>query len=421
MKRKIITYLLVVALPLASAAQSTDQPKRSIFPKIYSYHTDHGPVLDLSTLDNNSCTPIYGIDSTITAYMKQHHIVGASLAVMRNDSLLYVKGYGYADKEAGEKMQPWHRMRIASVSKLVTAVGIMKLVDQRRLELSDSVFAKGGALEFMVPPVHDPRIESITVEHLLRHQGGFTCKGGDPMFSVGAVDGDKACYKNLGEPLDFTPGTDQDYSNVGYYLLGKLISVITGYSYEEWTRKYVLSPMQCNDFSIGGNYLEDRQDREVKYYMYPGAPQEEDFHGGGVMCETCYGGNNVTGVQGAGAWISCASDLCRMVSGINIDSGIYDILTPDTIKTMTRETGEKDYAIGWLDTNSVGIWTRTGSFGGTTALVRYYSWDGDCWVLLTNTGTIHHARIVKYSSALIMELRSKYLNSFAHKDLFYER
>ena len=420
MKTRLFIYLLLL-FPLVVTAQSTEQPKRSIYPKIYNYHIDRGSILPLSTLDNSSCAPIYGIDSTITAYMKRHSIVGASLAVMRNDSLLYVRGYGFADKEAGEEMEPWHRMRVASVSKLVTAIGIMKLVEMGRLELSDSVFAKGGALEFMVPAVHDCRLESITVEHLLRHQAGFTCRGGDPMFSVGAIDGDEVCRKTLGRPLDFTPGTSQEYSNVGYFLLGKLISVITGFSYEDWTRRFIFAPMQCDDFSIGGNYLKDRQEREVRYYMYPGAAPVEDFHGGGVMCETCYGGNNVTGIQGAGAWVTSASDLCRMVAGINIESGIYDILSADVIKIMTRETDEETYSVGWLDTNKVGIWTRTGSFGGTTALVKYYSWDGDCWVLLTNTGTIHHAKIAKYSSKLIMELRSRYLNSFAKKDLFYER
>ncbi len=421
MRKGLLISLLLIALPIVATGQNAEHPKRSIYPKIYSYHVDRGPVLDLSTLKNSSCSPIHGIDSTITAYMQRHHIVGASLAVMRNDSLLYVKGYGFADREAGERMEPWHRMRVASVSKLVTAVGIMKLVEQRRIELSDSVFAKGGVLEYMVPPVHDRRLESITVEHMLRHQGGFTCKGGDPMFKVGAVDEEEVCCKVLGMPLDFTPGTDQDYSNVGYYLLGRIISTVTGHSYEEWTRRYVLSPLQCNDFSMGGNYLRDRQDREVRYYMFPGAKMEEDFHGGGVMCETCYGGNNVKGLEGAGGWITCAADLCRLVAGINIESGIYDLLTTESVQTMTRETDEKEFSLGWLDTNRVGIWTRTGSFGGTTALIKYYSWDGDCWVLLTNTSTRHYAKISKFSSELIMELRSKYLNSFAHKDLFYER
>lgn len=416
-----ISILAALALCLSAHAQDSTATAPIRYPRVYDYHTDRGPTKDLKALDNTSCAPIHGIDSTVTAYMNLHGIVGASIAVMRNDSLLYVRGYGWADKEAGQKMEPWHRMRIASVSKLVTAIGIMKMEEMGLLSLQDKPLAEGGVLHYLVPTHHDARLDSVTVEHLLRHQAGFTTErgDGDPMFHVGMTDGDEACRTDLGKPLLYSPGTDQEYSNVGYYLLGVMIRRISGQSYGTWMKENVLNPMQCYNFDIAGNYCADRKEREVHYYMHPGAKTDEDFHGDGTPCEACYGGNNVTGVEGAGAWMSTAPELCRMVAGINIESGIYDLLDRRSVEEMTRYISKEIFSLGWLDTNEEGIWTRTGSFGGTTAMVKYFSADGDCWVLLTNTSTCFGSKVAKYSSALIEELRGKYLGNLGKEDLFY--
>ena len=67
------------------------------------------------------------LDKKILNYMKKWDIRGASLAIMRNDSLVYAKGYGWADEELGIPMEPGHILRMASVSKLITATGIMVL------------------------------------------------------------------------------------------------------------------------------------------------------------------------------------------------------------------------------------------------------------------------------------------------------
>lgn len=376
---------------------------------------------DLKTLDNGSCVPVQGVDSTVNAFMREFGIKGASLAVMHNDSLIYVKGYGHADTTLKIRMEPWHRMRVASVSKLITAIGIMKLQEMGMLSLSDKVFGEDGALRYLVPETHDKRLVDITVEHLLRHQAGFTTERGtgDPMFRVGMIDGEAACREDLALPLLYSPGTDQEYSNVGYYLLGALIRKVTGTDYEKWMQENVFIPMECYDFEIAGNYMYERKNREVLYYMHKEAKPDTDFHGNGVCCESCYGGNNVTGVEGAGGWMAIAPELCRMVAGIDGNDGIEDILSQESIGEMTRFISKESFGIGWVDTNQDGVWTRTGSFGGTTAMIKYFSADGDCWVLITNTSTKFGSGFAKKTSKLIEELRDKYSDNFKKVNLFF--
>lgn len=376
---------------------------------------------DLSVLDNGSCPEIPRIDSQVKSYMLKYGITGAQLAVMRHDSLLYVKGYGWADKEAEIQMQPNMTMRIASVSKLVTAIGIMILVEDGKLKLEDKVFGPEGILdgESCCSVLRDPMAKRITVEHLLRHQAGFSSKNGDPMFKTGITSGEQAIEWTLRRRLAFMPGTSQMYSNVGYYLLSLIIEKITGQDYEQWMRENVLKPMNCVNFHIAGNCLEDRKENEVCYYMHQGAEFKSEFHGNGNMVPGCYGANNISGLKGAGAWATTAAELCRMIAGIDKHWGIRDILNPESIDRMTEYFDEATFPLGWNDCNQAGVWTRTGSFGGTTAIIRYYSTDGDCWVLLTNTSTFMGPHISKRSSALINRLRQLFERENRTKDLFY--
>lgn len=380
-----------------------------------------GPTRDLSVLSNDSCPAVEEIDREVERYMKKYGFTGAQLAVMKNNALVYVKGYGWADLQAQEAMEAWHRLRVASVSKLVTAVGIMRMQEMGMLELSDRVFGPDGILDDrdIACLIRDKRMYGITVEHLLRHQAGFTARRGDPMFSTGCTDGMTAVRRTLGRPLAFAPGESQEYSNVGYYLLSLIIEKLGGDSYERWMKRNVLVPMHCYNFDIAGNYLSERLPREVHYYMHEGSQPKRDFHNDGSMAEGCYGANNVTGLSGAGAWIASAAELCRFVAGIDLDWGILNFLSDGSIARMTEYFDEHTFSLGWNDTNPCGVWTRTGSFGGTTAIVRNYCEDSECWVLVTNTSTYLGPRIASRSSALIDNLRN-FSDKLPSKNLFYK-
>lgn len=87
------------------------------------------------------------LDATIERFMNQWEIKGASLAIMKDGKLIYSKGYGYADEESQTKVDVSHIFRIASISKLITATGIMKLVESDKLSLEDKVFGENRNIE----------------------------------------------------------------------------------------------------------------------------------------------------------------------------------------------------------------------------------------------------------------------------------
>jgi N-acyl-D-amino-acid deacylase len=79
------------------------------------------------------------LDEWVRTFLAEHKIPGASLAVAREGKVVYSRGFGYADRDAKSPVEPDALFRIASVSKPVTAVAIMKLVQQNRLRLEDKV------------------------------------------------------------------------------------------------------------------------------------------------------------------------------------------------------------------------------------------------------------------------------------------
>lgn len=375
------------------------------------------------------CKELEPMDSIVRKYLRRWEINGAQLAISRNDSLLYAKGYGYADKERDIEMEPSNILRIASVSKLVTAVGIMKLREMKALKLSDHVFGPNGILNdtAYTNVIKDKRYFNITVDHLLRHKAGFTNYAGDPMFSTRYImmqnrlttppDHPTLLKIILKRRLGYEPGAGQRYCNIGYMLLSMIIEKKSGMDYETFMRKYVLEPAGCFDFHIAGNYYSDRRPNEVKYYMHEGSLPVYEYNNSGRMVAKCYGENDIPRLAGAGAWCASAAELCRLIAAIDLVPAKPDILSRESVQLMTREMPNYGFSIGWNFTPNGKPWTRTGSLSGTSALVIKYP-DNECWVLITNTSTWKGHDFSKDTIALFKKLREKYGSKMPRRDLF---
>ena len=113
------------------------------------------------------------IDSKVESFIKLWKIQGASMAVTKDEHLVYAKGFGTANSETGEDVKPGHLFRIASVSKLITAVAVMKLYEEGKLDLEEKVFGPLGILNDSVfLSYQDERIEEISISDLLNHTAG---------------------------------------------------------------------------------------------------------------------------------------------------------------------------------------------------------------------------------------------------------
>ena len=382
---------------------------------------------DTLTNEMSDIPELEGLDRKIRAYLRKWHMKGASLAITRGDSLVYAKGYGWADQENGIEMSPRHILRMASVSKLITAAGIMVLHDRGDLNIQDTVFGPSGILNDSIfkSLIRDRNYHKITVEHLMRHQGGFRR---DPLFSSRDVKhqlrldhapGVEDFYKVvLNRRLKFAPGSWQSYSNFGYLLLSQIIEKVSGMPYEDFIINEVLRPAGCYDMHIAGTYYEDRRDNEVRYYTHEGDGKYiEEYTDSGIMVERCYGGNNIPLLSGAGAWCGSPAEIARFVASIDGRPEVPDIITPESVELMTVYYDKDTFSLGWNDTHPAKGWSRSGTLSGTTALVKLFP-DGECWIFISNTSTWKGPRQAKYTDALFRQCRELFSDKLPCRTLF---
>lgn len=381
------------------------------------------------TNELSDCPELMGMDRQIERFMGKWSIRGLSLAVTRNDSLLYAKGYGMADVEAGREMTPQNIMRLASASKLVTAIAIMRLVEEGRLRLDSKVFGPEGILNdtAYTSAIKDNRLFDITVDHLLQHKAGFGMGAGDPMFNTkdiiaakhlpGPPTNEELTEIVLGRKIAFTPGQGFRYSNFGYMLLSLVIERVTGESYWDYVTEDVLHPAGCYRFRPATNYYADRGEDEVRYYG-PDTVSVEEWNGSGRMVERVYGGSNVNGLLGAGGWCASASDLARLVAATDKYPHVSNIISNESIDSLTAFDKDNDHiSRGWSEIDENGKWRRTGTLSSTHTLIERFP-NGECWVMITNSGVWTGHNFSRSMTQLVSDLRARYGSSFPRRDLW---
>ena len=339
---------------------------------------------------------IQPIDSMVGRVMRSLRLVGATVAIVKDERLVYAQGYGYADLEAKEPVTPESKFRIGSISKLVTAVAVMKLVEDGEISLDDYVFGDRGILKGGVyDKVKNRNVYNIKVKHLLNHTAGWSLiTYGDPMFiphkihkmddASYPIDFDEVIEFVIERHLPYRPGTRYNYSNFGYCLLGRVIEEVTGDDYEDWVQDNVLEPNGIEGMSIAGNLLDDRQRGEVKYYDKSADNEQLSFDGSGEMVYKPYGADDIEMLGPAGGWLATATDLMRLTVMIDGYSKRYpDMLSKVRIDQMVKGVGGVNRPLGWRTTKGE-HWWRTGTLSGTSALLTR-DVNGYSWVIIANT------------------------------------
>lgn len=296
-------------------------------------------------------------------------VPGLSIAIAKDGRLVYAQAFGTADRSTGEPLLTRHRFRVASVSKPITAVAIMLLVENGELDLDDTVFGDTGILgdDYGTKPYSDD-LRAISVRHLLEHTAGWTS---DPMYERIELDVDEIVTVGLDDyPLENTPpGRVHTYSNFGYCVLGRVIERISGRSYESFVQDNVFEPLGVTGMTIAGDTLDERQTDEAVYdgsgfggdpYAMPVARMDSD-----------------------GGWVASPTDLVRFVLGVDRLGPTPDILADATIAEMiTPSAANPGYAKGWIVDSPDTYW-HLGSFAGTESiLVRTI--DGFCFAAIVN-------------------------------------
>lgn len=312
--------------------------------------------LDDIPVSGTEVARLRSFDDLMLKMLREHDIPGATLAVAKDGELLYSRGFGWSDREARQPMQPDSILRIASVSKPITAMAVLKLVEQGKLTLDEPVLPSLLTLYPTSPDIADKRWETITVRHCLQHTGGW-----DRNKSFDPIGRARVIAKTLGTDLpvmprqiveymfsidlDFKPGSRAAYSNFGYIILGCLIEQATGLRYADYVKREILEPLGCLHTQLGRARREDRLVGEVTYYdrekrkgpsLYPAdAGKEVDLP---------YGAENFEAYEAHGGWTSTAADLVRFAALLLPNAQNTPVLSPSSIALIKeRPKGAAGY------------------------------------------------------------------------------
>jgi CubicO group peptidase (beta-lactamase class C family) len=189
--------------------------------------------------------------SEIDTYLNSLVHIGSfsgSVLIARNGEVLLTKGYGFADREHKISNTPQTKFRLGSITKQFTAMGIIILEAQGKLDVQDAIC---GYLS-ECPEAW----ETITIHHLLTHTSGipnFTSFTDYQITMATPSPPEETIDRFQDEPLDFQPGERWSYSNSGYILLGHIIERVSSQSYEEFLQENIFTPLQITNTGYDHN------------------------------------------------------------------------------------------------------------------------------------------------------------------------
>lgn len=372
------------------------------------------------------------IDDEISQFLSNTNIPGAACAIFRQGKLLYAQGFGYTDIAHSERVTANTLFRIASVSKALTATGIMRLFELGKFQLDTPVLDV-----IKIRPISgkslDPNLKNITVRNLLDHRSGFgsshpswpTTDVAKELGKPLPVSRNDMIQVALSKPLEFGPGSKYVYQNLNYYVLAHVIECVTGEKYEGWVKRNLLEPIGITRmFCISSNRFDGRKLGETRYYdLDKQESRSINPEDSGRLVPLMYGGIDYTAIDGGGGWVGSVTDLARFFCALEGYKG--RILSGKTLQLMSArpagETASTYHASSfeWRDDGDSSGFGITGAMPGVHIMVINRAVDGITFVIMCNgnnkSGGIGTGLIQKFHDAIN---RAKAARQLPSGDLF---
>ncbi len=293
-----------------------------------------------------------------------------ALLVANDGKAVYRKAFGYADIGNKVKADPETRFRIGSVTKQFTAAAILKLQERGLLSVNDK-------LSKFLPDF--PRGDEVTIHHLLTHTSGirsYTNKGDflDRVTKTIQPDSLIAFFKD--DPYDFSPGERYMYNNSAYFLLGYIISKVSGKSYDAYLKSTFFEPLQMNN--TGVHYAGIRLEKEALGYT-----KKADDYEPGLNWDMSWAG-------GAGAMYSTVDDLLKWNNALHngkvLDDKSYQaMITPVVLKSGQEAFPKYGYGLGMYKFRGKEIIGHSGGLHGFITQLVYYPQEKLTIAMFSNT------------------------------------
>jgi CubicO group peptidase (beta-lactamase class C family) len=319
------------------------------------------------------------VDTYIAAQMRQLHIPGVSLAVVRDGRIIKLRGYGLANVELGAPVSQDTVFEIGSITKQFTAAAVMMLVEEGRVDLDEKI----SKYLVDVPEAWS----SVTIRHLLTHSSGiqnYLLVPGLFEATTRPQSHDDIAHLFFArlQQLDFQPGETWAYSNTGYLLLGNVIEKVSGKSYWDFLDERIFQPLGMGA-SRSGEPATIIKGRAAGYEWTGNSLKNR-----AALTENAYG---------AGSIVSTAGDLAKWDEALYGEkvlkrSSLNQMWTP--AKAAGGAIAPFNYGFGWFVDTYHGhhVVAHTGGTPGFSSAIYRFTDDKLTVILLTN----HADRVIDH-------------------------
>ena len=288
-----------------------------------------------------------------------------TILVMQKGKAIYKKSIGMADREWNVPNTAETKFRIGSVTKQFAAACILLLAEQGKLSVDDQ-------LSKYIPDY--PKGDSITIHMLLNHTSGIKNYTDLPDFWPKAVlplstDSMIALFKN--KPLDFSPGTNWNYSNSGYFLLGVIVEKVSGKNFTAYLTENIIKKVGLKNTSM------DQLDSVLAFRA-----RGYDKNRQGVWQQAMY--ISMEGPYSAGAMVSTVEDLYQWTKALHNNQVLS---AASTQKLMTPYKNNYGYGIGIDSLKTHKRVSHSGGIPGFASYLGYFPDDDLCVVVISNNAS----------------------------------
>lgn len=287
------------------------------------------------------------MDAFVNEQMQRHGIPGLALGIVEGDQIIHLQGFGKAD-QSGDPVTPQTPFLLASVSKPITALAMMQLVEAGKVELDTPV--QHYLPEFRMADA--AASAQITLRHLLLHTSGIPATSCDTRIDAQTLQQYVAELQTV--ELSAPVGARHDYCSGNYNVLGRAIEVVSGQSYGSYVQHHIFAPLEMHhSFTSEQEALEDGMAQGYQWLF-------------GLLLPMHYRYN--PSQLPSGYLISSAEDMTHfLIAQLNGGSfGNASLVSPKAITAMQRGgvrigPGQGEYGLGW----------RIGALGGVPSIFHY--------------------------------------------------
>jgi CubicO group peptidase (beta-lactamase class C family) len=312
----------------------------------------------------------------IDGWAEDFVIPGTAVAIIENGEIVLQKGYGYADVKNQIKISAQTGFNIASISKTVTAWGVMKLVEQGKLNLDSP--AESYLTRWNLPE-SEYSTKKVTIRRLLSHTAGLSLHGYPgyaPKDTLPTLEESLSGSTNgSGDVrLIMEPGTYYQYSGGGFTLLQLIIEEVTGISFENYMEKEILLPLKMTNSSF-----------TIDQRILKNSSAEHNAFGEKIDFE-------LFTAKAAAGFQTTIEDLSKFaLACLDTNNSYQQVLKSSTLKQMATDEGAAKgryglgFSVEYFNGNEVKIIGHNGSNDGWQAALRLNQKTGDGIIILTNS------------------------------------